>query len=379
MSHILVLGAGMVGSAIADDLAKTYLVTSADRDPAALERVQRRNKRITLRELDVCDHQALLAAARGYDLIVSAVPGFLGYETLSTLIEAGKPVADISFFAENALDLHDKAVDHGATVIVDTGVAPGMDNYILGHCDRQMTVQGFECLVGGLPKIKTWPFNYKAPFSPIDVIEEYTRPARYVENGKLVTKPALSDVELVEFEGVGTLEAFNTDGLRSIIHTMPHIPDMKEKTLRYPGHVEVIQVLKAAGFFSSEPLRVHGNDVAPLDLARAVLFNAWKLGEEEAELTAMRVTVRGADGNGRPKTVVYTLVDEYDAETKTSSMARTTGYTAAAAANLLLQGLYTEPGVWPPEIVGRNAACFDFILRYLADRGVHYHVEERAE
>jgi saccharopine dehydrogenase-like NADP-dependent oxidoreductase len=247
-----------------------------------------------------------------------------------------------------------------------------MDNIILGYYNEKLKLNFFECLVGGLPKIKKWPFCYKAPFSPMDVIEEYTRPARYVENGHVVIKEALTDCEYIEFDKVGTLESFNSDGLRSIIFTMPHIKDMKEKTLRYPGHVEYVKVLKESGFFSTDAIEVNGQKIAPLDFTSKILFNEWKLGETEAELTVMRVTVKGTNANGKEETVVYNLYDEFCTKTNTSSMARTTGYTATAAANMFLEGLFQEKGVFPPELVGKHEVCFNYFMKYLEERGVVY-------
>lgn len=247
-----------------------------------------------------------------------------------------------------------------------------MDNIILGYYNEQLQLTDFECLVGGLPKVKKWPFCYKAPFSPIDVIEEYTRPARYVENGEMITKEALTDCEYVEFDGVGTLESFNSDGLRSIIFTMPHINNMKEKTLRYPGHVEYVKVLKSSGFFDTKPINVKGTEVIPLDFTCNILFNEWKLGETEEEITVMRVTVKGTNKNGKETTVIYNLHDEYCPKTNTSSMARTTGYTATAAANMFLEGLFSEKGVFPPELVGKHEQCFNYFMSYLEERGIIY-------
>ena len=176
----------------------------------------------------------------------------------------------------------------------------------------------------------------------------------------------------MEFDNIGTLESFNSDGLRSIIYTMPHIPNMKEKTLRYPGHVEYIKVLKESGFFSEETIEVNGNKVTPLDFTSKVLFNEWKLGETEEELTVMRVTVKGENDNGKTEEVIYNLYDEYCPKTETSSMSRSTGYTATAAANLFLEGLFREKGVFPPELVGKNEVCFNYFLSYLKERGVVY-------
>jgi lysine 6-dehydrogenase len=373
MANIIILGAGMVGSAMARDLAKQHEVTSTDISEKALSALEQYG--IKTMKLDASDKAQVASAIKDYDLVVCAVPGFMGYETLRTIIETGKNVVDISFFPENSLDLDQLAKENNVTAIVDIGVAPGMDNIILGYYDTFMDLHTFDCLVGGLPKNRRWPFEYKAPFSPVDVIEEYVRPARYVENGHVVTKPALSDPELLEFDKVGTLESFNTDGLRSIIHTMPHIPNMKEKTLRFPGHIQLIQALKASGFFSEEKMNINGASVTPLDFTSKVLIDEWKLGADEEEFTVMRVTVEGKE-DGVEKTVTYHLYDEYDQETGVSSMARTTGYTCTAAANLFLEGIFTEKGVFPPELVGKHKACFDFFMNYLKERNIHYVKEE---
>ncbi|MGH8284098.1 MAG: saccharopine dehydrogenase C-terminal domain-containing protein [Gammaproteobacteria bacterium] len=367
--NICVLGAGMVGSVIARDLAHQHDVTSADLSDQTLTRLA--NKGIELRRLDIGDAPALTAFVQPFDLVVCAVPGFMGYRTLKVLIEAGKDVADISFFPEDALELDALAKHKGVTALVDIGVAPGMDNIILGHHDARMNVMRFECLVGGLPKHPQPPFLYKAPFSPIDVIEEYTRPARLQRGGKIVTLPALTERENVEFEGVGTLEAFNTDGLRSLLKTMAHIPDMAEKTLRYPGHVALIEALIQAGFFAEGAVEIGGARIRPLDMSARLLMDQWKLEPGEAEFTVMRVTVEGEESSQRLRHV-WEVHDEYDPATGFTSMARTTGFTCAAGANLLLENKFREPGVHPPEIVGHDANCFNYVLAYLKQRQVNY-------
>lgn len=372
MSKIIVLGAGMVGSAMAIDLANNHEVTLTDISQDALNRAIQKCSQLSVQILDASNKSQLQSTIKAHDLVINAVPGFLGFETLKSIIEAEMNVIDIAFFPENALKLDALAKKHHVTAIVDCGVAPGMDNLILGRYNETMKLTNFECLVGGLPKTKKWPFFYKAPFSPIDVIEEYTRPARYVENGEEIVREALTDCEFVEFDHIGTLEAFNSDGLRSIINTMPHIPNMKEKTLRYPGHVEYVRVLKESGFFDIEQIEVNGTMITPLDATCKILFKEWKLGDKEKELTVMRVTVKGENSDGQNEEVVYSLHDEYCSKTETSSMARTTGYTATAAANMFLDGLFDEKGVFPPELLGRHKKCFDYILQYLEKRNIHY-------
>lgn len=354
------------------DMAKNHKVTLTDISQDVLVKIKQKCNSLNTRQLDVQDKDELSRFIKEYDLVLCAVPGFLGFETLKTIIEAEMNVIDISFFPENSLELDELAKEKNVTAIVDCGVAPGMDNVILGYYNEKMKLTDFECLVGGLPKVKKWPFCYKAPFSPIDVIEEYTRPARYVEHGEVVVREPLTDCEYVEFDNIGTLESFNSDGLRSIIYTMPHIPNMKEKTLRYPGHVEYVKILKASGFFSTDKVEINGNMVSPLEFTCKILFNEWKLGETEEELTVLRVTLKGENSEGKLEEVVYVMHDEYNTDTQTSSMARTTGYTATAAANMFLEGLFTEKGVFPPELVGKHEVCFNYFLKYLTERNIHY-------
>jgi saccharopine dehydrogenase-like NADP-dependent oxidoreductase len=375
MKKITVLGAGMVGRAMAVELSKKHRVTSADIDTKALDLLPA-GSGIEKIHLDVTDRDALASAISGSDIVVSAVPGFMGLQTMEQVIRQKKDLVDISFLPEDAGHLDPLAREMGVTVVMDCGVAPGMPNYIVGYHNERMKIEAMEYMVGGLPKTRSWPFEYKAPFSPCDVIEEYTRPARYVENGRTVVKPAMSDPEKIFFDGVGTLEAFNTDGLRSLISTMSHIPDMKEKTLRYPGHINLIMALRDGGFFGKEPVAVNGTDVIPLDFTSGILFKAWKLGEEEPEFTVMRIRIRGTE-EGVAREITYDLYDEYDPEEKVSSMARTTGFTATGTAEMILNGIFTEKGVFPPELVGRNAQCFEFIISYLHDRNIHYRAISR--
>ena len=318
------------------------------------------------------NEKALLEVLKNHDLVLNAVPGFMGYRTTERILKAGKNVVDISFFPEDALTLDGLAKENGVTAIVDCGVAPGMSNILPGYVDSILDqTDSILIYVGGLPKVRELPYEYKAVFSPIDVIEEYTRPARYIENGKLVTMPALSEPELLHFDKVGTLETFNSDGIRSLSKTMPHIPNIKEKTLRYPGHIKLMEIMREAGFFSAEPTEVNGVDIRPIDLTAKLLFPQWELKPGEVDYTIMRIEVAGVL-NGKSERHTYTLFDEYCPETKVHSMARTTGYTATMAIRMLAEGLYDEKGIIVPEFIGKNHACVKFILDGLAKRGVNY-------
>lgn len=367
MPTIAILGAGMVGRAMAIDLSLNHQVTSFDISAASLEILSKKTSAVTTRQFDLQDTAQYESLLKDFEFVICAVPGFMGYRTLEAIIRAGKNVVDISFFPENALALDALAKQMNVTVIVDCGVAPGMSNLILGYHNARMTISNFECLVGGLPRKRVQPFEYKAPFSPMDVLEEYTRPARYVENGCIVTKPALSDAEFIEVENIGTLESFNTDGLRSILFTMGHIPNMKEKTLRYPGHIALMKSLISAGFLDTRPIKLNNMDISPLEFSSALLFNQWKLGADEEEFTVMKISISDASTS-----IEYNLFDSYDAASGISSMSRTTGYTCTAALNMMMAGLFTEKGVFPPELIGKDEACFRFILDYLQQRNVVY-------
>ncbi len=376
MKNVAVLGAGRVGKAMALDMAKGHRVLLVDRDEKALKSAQKINPEIKVQSADLGNVSSLGALVDGSDLVISAVPGFMGFRVLEELISLKKTIVDISFFPEDSLELDDHAKQNRVIAVVDCGVAPGMDNILLGYWDQQMEVREFECLVGGLPVEKRWPFNYKAPFSPSDVIEEYVRPARLMEKGQVVTKAPLSEVEVINFPEVGELEAFNSDGLRTLVTTMSHIPNMKEKTLRFPGHAQNIMVLKESGFFDTEEMEINGASIRPLDFTSKILFEEWKLNPGDKEFTAMMVRIKGIDG-GKEKEITYHLLDRFHEETQISSMARTTGYTATAAANLILEGRYGRIGINPPEYLGESGKeNFEFILKYLQERDIIYRFSE---
>jgi len=368
--RVVVLGAGLVGGAIARDLARggEFEVTVVDSSEVALARLAGEAGIVAVRT-DLSASGAVRRAVEDQDLVVGAVPGNMGFATLRRVLECAKPVVDISFFPEDPFALDALAREKEVSALVDCGIAPGCSNLILGRMETELeTVERFVCLVGGLPLVRSWPWEYKAGFSPADVLEEYTRPARYVAGGRVVTVQALSEPELVEFPGLGTLEAFNTDGLRTLLSTVK-APFMQEKTMRYPGHIEKIRVLRESGFFATEPVEVGSVKVRPLDLTSRLLFPLWHLAEGEEDLTAMRVSIEGVRG-GRRVRRTFEMLDRYDPATGTTSMARTTGYTCTAAVRLLKQALYGKAGISPPELLGREPGCYEFVMTELARRGV---------
>ncbi len=369
MCRIVVLGGGLVGRVMALDLAreKDLHVTVAERDDRVLARL--RSDGLDVVSLDLADDAAVRKAIAPADVVVGAAPGHMGFRLLRLVIEAGKPYADIAFMPEDFLELDGLARERGVTAVVDCGVAPGLSNLLCGRAAHELErAERLLILVGGLPKRRVWPFEYRVVFSGVDVIEEYLRPARWVEDGRLVVKPALTDVEPVDLPRVGTVEAFNTDGLRSLAQTL-HAPFMKEKTLRWPGHVEKMRMLREAGFLSQKPIEIAGKPVRPYDVTTKLLFDAWQLAEGEADLTVMRVEAVGTAG-GAPTTWTWDLYDEADPVTGFHSMARTTGFPCAIVARMLARGELHYPGVQPPERLAADDRFFDRMMEELRERGV---------
>lgn len=367
---VLVLGCGLVGKAIAFDLASRHETTSADLQTEAFESLSKSGIRTI--QADLSDQDQLEHLIQDYDLVIGALPGNLGFQTLNKVIQAGKNIVDISFMPEDYFKLDDIARSKGVTAVVDCGVAPGMSNIILGYYHKKMKIDSFRCYVGGLPLVREWPYQYKAVFSPIDVIEEYTRPARYLENGRLITKEALSDIEALDFESIGKLEAWNSDGLRSLLK-ITGIPNMIEKTLRFPGTTEYLKVLRDTGFFSYQEVDINGKKIRPIDLTAKLLFPIWKMKHGEGDFTVMKIIINGVE-NGEQREYICDLYDQYNIESGILSMARTTGYTCTAVADLILRGGFESPGICPPEYVGYEEKNYLFIMDYLRKRDVIYNI-----
>lgn len=372
---VLVLGAGLVGRPMAIDLSKdkSFEITAADLNKDNLNKLPTvANLHKTI--LDFSDREKLRAVIKGHDIVLSAVPGFIGYDVLKEIIQQGKNAVDIAFFPEDPFLLDQLAKENNVTAVVDCGVAPGMSNLLVGFVYSILDkIESVLIYVGGLPLVRHYPYEYKAGFSPSDVIEEYIRPARYIENGKLIVKPALSDPELINFNNAGTLEAFNSDGLRTLAKTL-NIPNMKEKTLRYPGHIDKIKVLRESGFFSKEEIDVNGIKMKPLDLTSRLLFPLWELKEGESEFTIMRIVIEG-EKDKKNLRYIYELFDRNDLITGIHSMARTTGYTATSVIKMISQGLYSRKGICPPEYIGMEPECTNFVLNRLYEKGIAYNLK----
>lgn len=367
MKEARVLGCGMVGSAIAADLAASgFRVKVFDNSPQALERVAG----VPGVEPVLCDLSSpgtVTAALAGAAVSVNAVPGWMGLSLLEQAIHAGIDMVDISFMPEDPSRLDRFAREHGVRCVVDMGVAPGLSNMLFGHSLVKLgNLDRFVCRVGGLPVERRHPWQYLAPFSPVDVLEEYTRPARIVRDGNVVTLPALSEPELFDVPDIGTLEDFLTDGLRSLLRYSDRARNMEERTVRYPGHRNAVLLLRDSGFLSQERVELSGGlKVSPMEVTSSLLVRSWLMEPGDRDLTVMEVKAEARESG-----LAWHLLDRFCEKGMTSSMARTTGYTCTAGVDLLVSGLLAEPGVHFPEDVAMIPGCFDRVMAHLGDRNV---------
>lgn len=371
LTKCLVLGAGVVGSAVAIDLAKDKEmdVTVADVNQSFLSKLK--SSHIKVIYADLSDLQVLKGIVMDFDIIVGALPGSMGFETLKSVIECGKNVVDIAFFPEEPFILDELAKENNVTAVVDCGVSPGLSSIILGHLYSYLErVDSYTCYVGGLPVLRDWPLEYQSHFSPSDMIEDYTTPARFVVNGNLITRPALSDPEIINFPEIGSLEAFNYDGLRTLTQTFPDIPNKIEKTLRYPGHIDKMKLLIDLGLFSHETIEVKGVKIKPVDVTTKLILPKWNFNEGEEDLIIMQIIINGED-QGKKVTYRYDMLDRYDRNSKTLSMARTTGYTCSIVTRLVAKGVYDRKGIIPPEYIGQNSNCYKAVIDGLEKKGVN--------
>lgn len=343
---ILVLGGGAQGRVIAADLARA--LPAARVDVADLRRPPLPElPNLRWIEADVGDVEALARALEPYDLGVGALPARLGYRTMRAAVRAGRHLVDVSFCAEDALALDAEARAAGVAVLPDCGLAPGLSNLVVG---REVAARGtpdeLTILVGGVAADQGRPYGYVVTWSLEDLQEEYLRPARVVLNGTRTTVPVFSGLERVHVDGVGEMEAFYSDGLRTLLQTVPGVTNMGEKTLRWPGHAEAVRPLVAMGRFIEE-------------------FSAKCVEEEPRDLVALVVRLRWRQSSER-----VTLVGRYDPAARLTAMARTTALTCSVAAQLVAHGGVKERGVLPLERVARDEAAYRFVVEGLERRDV---------
>jgi len=375
---VLVAGCGNIGSVAAEDLArnkKSVEVIVADNDKnrakAVAEKIGTEN--ISGKQIDVSNHKELANTLKDFDLVMGFLPGKLGYGFAEACVDAGKDLVDVSYMAENPMDLDDRALKNDVTIVPDCGLAPGISNILVGHAVNKLdVVETVQIMVGGLPEKPIPPLGYSITWSPESLIDEYTRKARIVKKSKIVEVEVLTGLERIVFPGFGKLEAFYTDGLRTLMYTIK-ARNMWEKTLRYPGHADKINLIKALGFFEEKEVEVGGAAVSPRKLTAKLLGQKLRRPEIK-DVVALEVRVEGIKGQKQLK-YVYRLLDYCDAKRGVTAMARTTAYPASVVAQLLARRRVDEKGVVPPEKLGMQDEIYRMFLSELEKRGVKIRVE----
>ena len=373
-----VLGSGMMGSVIAWDLARSPGVDSvvvADMDEGRLEALRERvgSRKLSTAKLNVLDETKSIDFMRSFDVVAAALPHGSVNPVNAAAAKAGVKMVDIAF-EDDQMGLDETARNSGALLVTGCGLAPGLGGILLAHGVR--SVRGADeghILVGGIPQKPVPPFGYRLVFSIVGVLREYTDEARVFRGGRMVKVMPFSTVERVRFPPpIGTLEAFCTDGLASLVYTMPSMRVMDEKTLRWPGHAERMNLLLESGYFSKEKIQVGGAEVSPLEVSYSVLGKKLKEGQPE-DMTVMRVEAKGRGGG-----VTFDLVDKYDKVNGVTSMGKTTGYTCSIVTQMIGSGEIQGKGVTPPEtaVTGQRV---EKLLSELAKRGVKVSEKRRSK
>ncbi len=345
---IVVLGGGAQGRVIARDLARSLRdahVTVADLTQPTLPALPN----LDWIEADLADPATIARLLRDHDFGVGALPSRLGFGAMKAAIEAKRSLVDVSFSAEDPLALDAEARAAGITIAPDCGLAPGLSHLLVGHhAARYGTPDEVLIMVGGVSEDASRPFGYVVTWSLDDLLEEYVRPARIIRGGVPAEVPAFSGLERVQIAGVGEMEAFYSDGLRTLVESLPGVREMGEKTLRWPGHAEAVRPLVENGRLLDE-LRRHCLANPPRDLV------------------VLDVRMRWGDTRRQA-----TMLDRYDAKTGMTAMSRTTAFTTSVVAQLAARGGLKEHGVHPLERIARDDKAYGFILAEMESRGVRF-------
>jgi len=371
---ILVLGCGNIGSVAARDLAENMpsaeiVIADASKTRAeeTAKEIGRENVSSTL--IDATNRNELTSTIGKFDLAVGALPGFLGFRVCKASISAKVDIVDVSFMPEDVMKLHKDALKAKVCVVPDCGMSPGLGSMLVGRASSQLdTVESVHMFNGGLPEKPRPPLEYVITWSAKDLIELYTRKASIVRKGKLAQVPATSGVEELTFPGVGKLEGFYSDGLRSLLKTVKVTGDMWEKSLRYPGHAAKVNLLETLGFFGKVPVNVEGADVSPRALTERLLeMKLKKLGTPD--IVAMLIDVIGLK-NAKRIHFQYRMLERFDKRRKVTAMARTTAYTTSVVAQLVAKQVITEKGVIPTEKLGMNKKVYNRFMSMMKKKGV---------
>lgn len=371
---ILVLGCGNIGSVAARDLTEslpsTEIVLGDMNESRAKEAASRVNQEnISWMRVDASNHRELVSTLKKFDMAIGALPGEIGYQVCKASCTAGTDMVDVSYMPEDVMALHKDASKAGISILPDCGMSPGLGSVLVGYAASKLDkVENVHMLNGGLPEKSIPPLGYVITWSVKDLIDMYSRKVNIVKDGKIVQVPAMSGLQQINFPGVGKLEAFYTDGLRTMLYTFRDAKNMWEKSLRYPGHVEKIGVLKDLGFFEEKELKIEKFSVSPREVTAKLLESKLKR-KDIRDIVVMLIEVNGTENGGRVQ-YTYHVLDHFDRKRQVTAMARTTAYTTSVVAQLLAQKAIKEKGVIPPEKLGMNRTLYNKFMTLMKKRNV---------
>lgn len=367
---LLSIGCGYIGSVLAEEIVHSLdfekLVICDSTKEKVEETAKKLGGKIFPLQVDISNYSNLLEIIDDVDLVIGLSPGKLGFNVMKACVEKKKNLVDLSFMAEDPFLFQEQAIKKGTTIIPDCGVAPGLSNILIGKSASELDeVEDVLTYVGGLPQKAIPPLNYKITWCVEDLFEEYTRKARIVRNDETVEVDALEGLEEIEFEGLGEFEAFFTDGVRTLHHTI-RANNMWEKTLRYPGHAEKIRLIKKLGLLKKESVKSIG--MSPWEF----MCRFWEENLsffEEKDFVLMRTKVSGKKNSTK---FMHTceMIDYFDEKRNITAMGRTTAYTAFAVIKLLHENKIERKGVIPPEILGMDKKIFEKIKHTLEEKNI---------
>jgi len=372
---ILVLGCGNIGSVVAKDFAESLPsaeVILADMNETRAKEVASKvsQDNVSWIKVDASNHNELVNTLKKFDIAIGALPGEIGYRVCKASCDAGIDMVDVSYMPEDVMTLQKDASKAGISILPDCGMSPGLGSVLVGYAASKLDkVETVHMLNGGLPEKPIPPLGYVITWSVKDLIDMYSRKVNIVREGKIVQVPAMSGLQEIIFPGVGKLEAFYTDGLRTMLHTLKNAKNMWEKSLRYPGHVEKIGLLKDLGFFEDKELKIEKLSVSPKEVTAKLLESKLKRKDIE-DIVVMLIEVEGTE-NGKRVQYAYHALDHYDKKRRVTAMARTTAYTTSVVAQLLAQKVIKEKGVVPPEKLGMDNELYDKFMSLMKKRNIN--------
>lgn len=366
---IVVLGAGLMGKEVVRDLVKQDEVKKVYLADKAIRQAEDFAEELMSDKLDILlldannDVQLSDVMALG-DIAVNALFYTFNEKVAKCGIERGVHVVDlgghIGGATEKVLALHEQAAAKGVTLIPDLGVAPGMINILAGYGASQLDeTDEIKLYVGGVPAKPEPPLGYNVVFSLEGLFDHYTDPSRVIRDGSVVELPSLSEVETLEIDGYGEMEAFHTSGGTStLLDSFAGIKTLEYKTIRHPGHAEKARLLADLGLLSREPtILVDGRPLRVRDVMLAHLTPRLQLGDK-TDAVLLRVIVSGKLDR-QDHTIVFNMTTERDTATNETAMARATANTISIVAQMIGNGVITKRGAYPPENIVPGALYID--------------------